>query len=172
MATIKKSAKKYAIGGTVTTETTKPVKKTFKTNPDSGGVAPFTAKEQTERRKKLGLPTSKSEEKAYYAKMSKEGARNGKSIKKAANGTTTTQTSIKPTYGNLKGDNLTKQDSGKYLQGYTDRKEGRNTLLPGKYKKQGYNEAKQEEKPSSPKLIRPGRKAKSGAKMKTCKGGC
>ena len=86
MATIKKSAKKYATGGTVTTETTKPVKKTFKTNPDSGGVAPFTAKEQTERRKKLRLPTSKSEEKAYYAKMSKEGAKNGKAIKKAQDG--------------------------------------------------------------------------------------
>lgn len=62
------------------------VKKTFKSNPDSGGVAPFTAKEQTERRKKLGLPTSDKEKKAYYAKMSKEGARNGKSMTKAKNG--------------------------------------------------------------------------------------
>ena len=41
MATIKKSAKKYATGGTVTTETTKPVKKTFKSNPDSGGNVPM-----------------------------------------------------------------------------------------------------------------------------------
>ena len=62
------------------------VKKTFKSNPDSGGVAPFTAKEQTERRKKLGLPTSKKEEKAYYDKMAKEGAKNGKSMTKAKNG--------------------------------------------------------------------------------------
>ena len=86
MATIKKSAKKYATGGTVTTETTKPVKKTFKTNPDSGGVVPFTDKEQTERRKRLNLPTSDKEKKAYYDKMAKEGAKNGKTMKKAQGG--------------------------------------------------------------------------------------
>ena len=57
-------------------------KKTFKSNPDSGGVSTFTVSEQKERRKKLGLPTSKKEEKSYYDKMSKEGAKNGKSVKK------------------------------------------------------------------------------------------
>lgn len=61
-------------------------KKTFKSNPDSGGVSTFTVSEQKERRKKLGLPTSKKEEKSYYAKMSKEGAKNGKSMKKAKDG--------------------------------------------------------------------------------------
>tara|TARA_R110000868_G_scaffold236936_1_gene490991 strand:- start:150 stop:542 length:393 start_codon:yes stop_codon:yes gene_type:complete len=130
MATIKKSAKKYAIGGTVTTETTKPVKKTFKSNPDSGGVAPFTAKEQTERRKKLGLPTSKSEEKAYYAKMSKEGARNGKSIKKAQGGTSLGMKSVKAGFD--KNPSVTRADI----------------------------------------ITAATKKAKSGAKMKTCKGGC
>ena len=46
----------------------------------------FSDKEQRERRKKLGLPASKAEEKAYYDKMRKEGAKNGKAIKKAKNG--------------------------------------------------------------------------------------
>lgn len=78
------------------------VKKTFKSNPDSGGVAPFTDKEQRERRKKLGLPTSKSEEKAYYAKMSKEGARNGKSMTKAKTGISVPKkNSVSKNIGNL-----------------------------------------------------------------------
>lgn len=85
MATIKKAQSGVKVVEKKTTIKVTP-KKTFKSNPDSGGVAPFTAKEQTERRKKLGLPTSKSEEKAYYAKMSKEGAKNGKAIKKAKDG--------------------------------------------------------------------------------------
>ena len=85
MATIKKAQSGVKVVEKKTTIKVTP-KKTFKTNPDSGGVAPFTDKEQTERRKKLGLPTSDKEKKAYYDKMSKEGAKNGKSISKAKNG--------------------------------------------------------------------------------------
>ena len=55
----------------------------------------FSDKEQRERRKKLGLPTSKAEEKAYYDKMRKEGAKNGKAIKKAKNGTSLGMKSVK-----------------------------------------------------------------------------
>ena len=91
MATIKKPVKKYAVGGVMTTtsETTKKpkkVKRTIENSPDSGGVAPFTVKEQIERRKRLGLPTSEKEEKEYYAKMAREGGRNGKVVKKAKAG--------------------------------------------------------------------------------------
>jgi len=91
MATMKKPVKKYAMGGpmTTTSETTKKpkkVKRTFENSPDSGGVAPFTVKEQIERRKRLGLPTSEKEEKEYYAKMAREGGRNGKVVKKAKAG--------------------------------------------------------------------------------------
>jgi hypothetical protein len=77
-------------------------KKTFKSNPDSGGVAPFTDKEQVERRKKLGLPTSDKEKKAYYAKMSKEGAKNGTSMKKAKTGLSIPKkNSVSKNIGNL-----------------------------------------------------------------------
>ena len=55
----------------------------------------FSDKEQRERRKKLGLPTSKAEEKAYYDKMRKEGAKNGKTMKKAKNGTSLGMKSVK-----------------------------------------------------------------------------
>ena len=48
----------------------------------------FTPEETKERRRRIGLPTSKAEEKKYYKKMEKEGAKNGKTIKKAKSGTT------------------------------------------------------------------------------------
>jgi hypothetical protein len=46
----------------------------------------FTPEETKQRRGSLGLPKSKAEEKAYYEKMRKEGAKNGKIIKKAKSG--------------------------------------------------------------------------------------
>jgi hypothetical protein len=57
--------------------------KIVKKKTNQGDQAPFTVKEQKERRKMLGLPTSRAEEKAYYAKMEKEGAKNGKTMKKS-----------------------------------------------------------------------------------------
>lgn len=91
--------KKYAMGGSMTTtsETTKRPKTTVK-KPKLGGEIGrpiFSDKEQKERRKKLGLPTSKAEEKAYYEKMRKEGAKNGKTMKKAKNGTSLGMKSVK-----------------------------------------------------------------------------
>ena len=98
MATIKKPVKKYAMGGPMTTssETTKkPVKyvptarekKNLEDASSNKNARPiFTVKEQIERRKKLGLPTSEKEEKEYYAKMAREGGRNGKVVKKAKAG--------------------------------------------------------------------------------------
>lgn len=68
----------------------KPASKPKKNNEVLGGEIGgpiFSDKEQRERRKKLGLPASKAEEKSYYDKMRKEGAKNGKAIKKAKNGT-------------------------------------------------------------------------------------
>ena len=47
----------------------------------------FTPEETKKRRGLLGLPKSKAEEKAYYERMRKEGAKNGKTIKKAKSGT-------------------------------------------------------------------------------------
>lgn len=143
MATIKKSAKKYATGGTVTTETTKPVKKTFKSNPDSGGVAPFTDKEQIERRKRLNLPTSDKEKKAYYKKMSEEGARSGKTMKKAKSGA-----SIKKA-----------QDGSSFAK------------LAPPYDKATFADKIAGAKKNAGKA-KSGAKMKSGGKMKTCKGGC
>ena len=138
MATIKKSAKKYATGGTVTTETTKPVKKTFKTNPDSGGVVPFTDKEQTERRKRLNLPTSDKEKKAYYDKMAKEGAKNGKTIKKAQVGMSMSPAKVKSVQQKINDNN---------------------------------RQINMSNAASSIKKNMAGT-AKSGGKMKKCKGGC
>ena len=46
----------------------------------------FTPEETKQRRGSLGLPKSKAEEKAYYDRMRKEGAKNGKTIKKAKSG--------------------------------------------------------------------------------------
>ena len=97
MATIKKPVKKYAMGGpmTTTSETTKKPKyvptarekKNLEDASSNKNAKPiFTVKEQIERRKKLGLPTSEKEEKEYYAKMAREGGRNGKVVKKAKSG--------------------------------------------------------------------------------------
>ena len=106
--------KKYAMGGsmTTTTETTKkPVKKKTKTTrkkdeQDWGGEmgrAPFTARENAERRRKLGLPASEAEEKAYYEKMMREGGRNGKVVKKAKSGTSLGMKSVKAGFDNNPG---------------------------------------------------------------------
>jgi hypothetical protein len=82
MATIKKPVKKYAMGGmTTTSETTKKPK----VNPKDDAIL-FSTEDTKKRRGRLRLPTSKAEEKAYYEKMRKEGAKNGKTIKKAKTG--------------------------------------------------------------------------------------
>ncbi len=109
--------KKYAMGGsmTTTTQTTKkPVKKTTKkpVKPkkdiykDLGGEIGnpiFSVEEQIQRRRSLGLPTSKAEEKAYYENMRKREeviskSKNGKTMKKAKNGTSLGMKSVKAGY--------------------------------------------------------------------------
>ena len=123
MATIKKSTKKYAMGGTVTTETTKkPVVKIKKKT--TVNVAPKKPASVSERignitlrdvknagEDALNLATvglysrgkralggeykyKKLGEKKNGGKVTK--AKKGASIKKAANGTTTTKTTVKP----------------------------------------------------------------------------
>ena len=83
MATIKKAQ----TGAKVKKPVAKPKEDKYKGLGGEIGRPIFSDKEQRERRKKLGLPTSKAEEKAYYDKMAKEGAKNGKTIKKAKSGT-------------------------------------------------------------------------------------
>ena len=81
-----KTIKKAQTGAKVKKPVAKPVEDKYKGLGGEIGGPIFSDKEQRERRKKLGLPTSKAEEKAYYDKMRKEGAKNGKAIKKAKNG--------------------------------------------------------------------------------------
>ena len=84
MATIKKAQ----TGAKIKKPVAKPKEDKYKGLGGEIGRPIFSDKEQRERRKKLGLPTSKAEEKAYYDKMAKEGAKNGKTIKKAQSGDT------------------------------------------------------------------------------------
>ncbi len=78
--------KKAQSGAKVKKTVTKPKEDKYKGLGGEIGRPIFSDKEQRERRKKLGLPTSKAEEKAYYDKMAKEGAKNGKTMTKAQNG--------------------------------------------------------------------------------------
>lgn len=90
-----KTIKKAQTGAKVKKPVTKPKEDKYKGLGGEIGRPIFSDKEQIERRKKLGLPTSKAEEKAYYKKMEKEGAKNGKTMKKAKNGTSLGMKSVK-----------------------------------------------------------------------------
>jgi len=81
-----KTIKKAQTGAKVKKPVTKPKEDKYKGLGGEIGRPIFSDKEQRERRKKLGLPTSAAEEKAYYKKMEKEGAKNGKTMSKAKNG--------------------------------------------------------------------------------------
>jgi hypothetical protein len=81
-----KTIKKAQTGAKVKKPATKPKEDKYKGLGGEIGRPIFSDKEQRERRKKLGLPTSAAEEKAYYKKMEKEGAKNGKTMSKAKNG--------------------------------------------------------------------------------------
>jgi len=81
-----RTIKKAQTGAKVKKPVTKPKEDKYKGLGGEIGRPIFSDKEQRERRKKLGLPTSKAEEKAYYDKMAKEGAKNGKTMSKAKNG--------------------------------------------------------------------------------------
>ena len=98
-----KTIKKAQTGTKVKKPVDKPVKNKYKDLGGEIGRPIFSDKEQKERRKKLGLPTSKKEEKAYYDKMAKEGAKNGKTMKKAKNGTSLGMKSVKSGYDNNPG---------------------------------------------------------------------
>jgi hypothetical protein len=186
--------KKYAMGGsmTTTTQTTKkPVKKAKKTNEQNWGGemgrAPFTTKENTERRKNLGLPTSKAEEKAYYEKMRREEeviskSKNGKTMKKAKNGTSLGMKSVKAGYDKNPG--VTRADiivAGKKQakKGTTVKKAQMGASVISKMAKKNQTSA-----PKVPKRLstikRPDDSMKSttrttmksGGKMKKCRYGC
>ena len=90
-----KILKKAQTGAKVKKPVTKPKEDKYKGLGGEIGRPIFSDKEQIERRKKLGLPTSKAEEKAYYKKMEKEGAKNGNTIKKAKHGTSLGMKSVK-----------------------------------------------------------------------------
>jgi hypothetical protein len=125
MTTIKKPVKKYAMGGmTTTSETTKKPK---------GDAILFSTKDSKKRRKSLGLPTSKAEEKAYYEKMRKEGAKNGKTIKKAKSGTSLGMKSVKSGYDNNSG--VTRADFVAIGKGTA--KSGAKMKMGGKMAKKG-----------------------------------
>jgi hypothetical protein len=179
--------KKYAMGGSMTTtaETTKkPVKKTPKKPAQSKksneqnwggemGTAPFTTKENTERRKNLNLPTSKAEEKAYYEKMRREEeviskSKNGKTMKKAQAGTSLGMKSVKSGYDNNSG--VTRADfvaigKGKAKSGTKLKKQAATAIA---MKKAG--KAPKMKKAMMGAMAKPMMKA--GGKMTKCKYGC
>jgi len=161
MATMKKPVRKYAMGGAMTTtsETTKKPKKEDKYKGLGGEIGNpiFTDKEQRERRKKLGLPTSKAEEKAYYEKMRREGAKNGKTIKKAKAGTSLGMKSVKAGYDNNSG--VTRADFVSIGKGKA--KSGT------KLKKQAATAIAMKKAGKAPKAA-----MKAGGKMTKCKYGC
>lgn len=187
MATMKKPVKKYAMGGpmTTTSETTKKpkkVKRTFENSPDSGGVAPFTVKEQIERRKRLGLPTSEKEEKEYYAKMAREGGRNGKVVKKAKAGAKfDLNKDGKTTFKDVligRGVLPKTAKSGKTMK----KAQNSSTVNPVRQqsnwkkemdlKKKEFDLKKGELREKVKKIASSLTKSKSGGKMKKCKYGC
>lgn len=184
-----RTMKKYAMGGSMTTtaETTKKlVKKTVqkpvqkpaqskKSNEQNWGgemgTAPFTTKENTERRKNLNLPTSKAEEKAYYEKMRREEevisrSKNGKTMKKAQTGLG--MKSVKSGYDNNSG--VTRADfvaigKGKAKSGTKLKKQAATAIA---MKKAG--KAPKMKKAMMGAMAKPMMKA--GGKMTKCKYGC
>jgi hypothetical protein len=179
-----RTMKKYAMGGSMTTtvETTKKlVKKTSKkpvqkpvqkpaqskkSNEQNWGgemgTAPFTTKENTERRRSLGLPTSKDEEKAYYEKMRREEevisrSKNGKTMKKAKNGTSLGMKSVKAGFDKNPG--VTRADIITAAKGKA--KSG------AKLKKQAATAIAMKKAGKTPKAM-----MKAGGKMTKCKYGC
>ena len=166
MTTIKKPVKKYAMGGmTTTSETTKKPK---------GDAILFSTKDSKKRRKSLGLPTSKAEEKAYYEKMRKEGAKNGKTIKKAKSGTSLGMKSVKSGYDNNSG--VTRADFVAIGKGTA--KSGAKMKMGGKMAKQAAVAIAMKKAGKTPKKMQYGGKAasmapmKAGGKMAKCKYGC
>jgi len=175
-----RTMKKYAMGGSMTTtvETTKKlVKKTSKKTSKKPvqskksneqnwggemGTAPFTTKENTERRRSLGLPTSKAEEKAYYENMRKQEevisrSKNGKTMKKAKNGTSLGMKSVKAGFDKNPG--VTRADIITAAKGKA--KSG------AKLKKQAATAIAMKKAGKTPKAM-----MKSGGSMKKCKYGC
>lgn len=117
----------------------------------------FTPEETKQRRGSLGLPTSKAEEKKYYKKMEKEGAKNGKTMKKAKNGTSLGMKSVKAGFDNNPG--VTRAD---IITAATKKaKSG------AKLKKQAATAIAMKKAGKTPKAM-----MKSGGSMKKCKYGC
>jgi hypothetical protein len=187
MATIKKAQ----TGAKVKKPVAKPKEDKYKGLGGEIGRPIFSDKEQRERRKKLGLPTSKAEEKAYYEKMAREGAKNGRTIKKAKSGLG--MKSVKSGYDNNSG--VTRADfvaigkgtakSGAKMKNGGTKKAALGALLPlamkaapmvagmfgggGKGKSGGMGGMLGGLMGKNGKTVK---KAKSGGSMKKCKYGC
>ena len=168
--------KKAANGATMTTTTDKTTKKPDKYKNLGGEIGNpiFTDKEQTERRKKLNLPTSKAEEKAYYEKMRREGAKSGKTMKKAQGGTKFAALAPpfdKATYA----DKIAGATKNKAKSGKTIKKAQGGALEPSTARSQSTNQKIQSnvnkiamKNTGNPRAGT----AKSGGSMKKCKYGC
>lgn len=123
---------KKAANGTTTSETTKkPSNDKYKSLGGEIGKPIFTNEENSKRRKSLGLPTSPKEEKEYYKKMHNNGGRNGKTMKKAANGTSLGMKSVKAGFDKNPG--VTRADIITAAKGKA--KSGAKMKMGGKIKK-------------------------------------
>jgi hypothetical protein len=146
MATIKKSAKKYATGGTVTTETTKKPTDGFKKTPLDRKL------EKSNKGQAYGVVVSKEDEKKNPKDFEYLKKKSGGTIKKAQGGTSLGMKSVKAGFDKNPG--VTRAD----IITAATKKAKTGTTIP--------------KKNSVSKNIGNLNKAKSGKSMKTCKGGC
>jgi hypothetical protein len=147
MATIKKSAKKYATGGTVTTETTKKPTDRFKKTPLDRKL------EKSNKGQAYGVVVSKEDEKKNPKDFEYLKKKSGGTIKKAQGGTSFAK--LAPPYDKATfADKIAgaKKNAGKAKSGTKIKKAGTHKMPGGSMMKNSM--------------------MKSGGKMKTCKGGC
>jgi hypothetical protein len=179
-----RTIKKAQTGAKVKKPVTKPKEDKYKGLGGEIGRPIFSDKEQRERRKKLGLPTSKAEEKAYYEKMRREGAKNGRTMSKAKNGTSLGMKSVKAGFdknpGVTRADIITaatkKAQNGKILP-IKKSKVRSNPAFELEYQKfkhkQDMDRMKLDKERKAKEASYPkSNKAKSGSTVKKCKYGC